>query len=80
MIKEPIKVIDLFAGPGGLGEGFSSISTEGNRGFKIAVSVEKESSAHTTLTLRAFFRQFPAGAVPEDYYDYLRGEISKEDL
>lgn len=50
----PIDIIDLFAGPGGLGEGFSSL--QDGRAFRIAVSAEMESSAHKTLTLRAFFR------------------------
>lgn len=47
-------VIDLFAGPGGLGEGFASLN--GGKTFKIEVSAEMEESAHKTLTLRAFFR------------------------
>lgn len=48
------KLIDLFAGPGGLGEGFASL----NKGetFEIAISAEMESSAHKTLTMRSFFR------------------------
>ena len=55
-----VKIIDLFAGPGGLGEGFSAYEDEdGNHPFSIAVSVEKEPSAHKTLQLRAFFRKFP---------------------
>lgn len=49
-----IKVIDLFSGPGGLGEGFASLG--GGKAFQISVSAEMESSAHSTLTLRAFFR------------------------
>lgn len=49
-----MKVIDLFSGPGGLGEGFSSLN--GGASFNIAVSAEMEASAHKTLTLRAFFR------------------------
>ena len=48
------KVIDLFAGPGGLGEGFASLN--GGKTFSISVSVEMESSAHKTLSLRSFFR------------------------
>lgn len=50
-----IKIIDLFAGPGGLGEGFSSLN-EGSA-FQIALSAEMEASAHATLTLRSFFRK-----------------------
>jgi DNA (cytosine-5)-methyltransferase 1 len=76
-----IPVIDVFAGPGGLGEGFSAFGrTEGRRYFKIGVSVEKEKSAHSTLELRSFFRQFPYDEVPDDYYSFLRGEITKDEL
>ena len=48
------KLIDLFAGPGGLGEGFSSLNSGAT--FKISLSAEMESSAHSTLTLRSYFR------------------------
>jgi DNA (cytosine-5)-methyltransferase 1 len=77
----PIPVIDLFAGPGGLGEGFSSIiRKEGPRAFKIKLSVEKDEHAHRTLELRAFFREFPIGEAPSDYYEYLSQQISREEL
>jgi DNA (cytosine-5)-methyltransferase 1 len=36
--------------------------------------------AHRTLSLRAFFRQFKPGAVPQCYYDYVRGRITREEL
>jgi DNA (cytosine-5)-methyltransferase 1 len=49
-----MRVIDLFSGPGGLGEGFASL--DNGSAFQIAVSAEMETSAHRTLTLRAFFR------------------------
>jgi DNA (cytosine-5)-methyltransferase 1 len=42
-------VVDLFAGPGGLAEGFSAFETNGARPFEICLSVEKEKSAHATL-------------------------------
>jgi len=68
-----INIIDLFAGPGGLGEGFSAFKTsKGNHPFSIAMSVEKEASAHMTLQLRAFYRKFPEGKVPEEYYEYAK--------
>lgn len=71
-MNDTIKIIDLFAGPGGLGEGFSAFQTEtGSFPFKIVASVEKEASAHKTLTLRAFFRQFRGREVPDAYYAYL---------
>jgi DNA (cytosine-5)-methyltransferase 1 len=76
----PIPVIDLFAGPGGLGEGFSALRRGGHPVFKIRVSIEKDPFAHQTLLLRAFFRQFPDGRAPEEYYDHLAGLISREQL
>jgi DNA (cytosine-5)-methyltransferase 1 len=76
-----IPVIDIFAGPGGLGEGFSKIKNRnGDHEFDIRVSIEKDESAAETLKLRAFFRSFPEGKVPDCYYDYLRGNITKEEL
>jgi DNA (cytosine-5)-methyltransferase 1 len=73
------KVVDLFAGPGGLAEGFSSLR-DGNqrRLFDISLSVEKEPSAFATLRLRSFFRQFDRA--PADYYRYLGGQIGFADL
>lgn len=66
-------IIDLFAGPGGLGEGFASFQTaDGCQPFKIVLSIEKDTYAHQTLTLRSFFRQFTPEAAPEEYYTYLR--------
>lgn len=49
----PVPVIDLFAGPGGLGEGFSK---EESVQFEVAVSIEKDEMAHLTLQLRAAHR------------------------
>ena len=70
-----IRVIDVFAGPGGLSEGFSRVNdNRGNRAFDVALSIEKEAYAFETLKLRAFFRRFPDGA-PLSYYRFLRGEI-----
>lgn len=75
-----IPVVDLFAGPGGLGEGFSAVRDAcGRRCFNIELSIEKDCHAHRTLELRAFFRAF-AGSVPDAYYSYLRGEISRAEL
>jgi len=76
-----IPIVDIFAGPGGLGEGFSSLVGEsGERAFKITLSIEKETHAHRTLQLRAFFRQFDQEAVPTEYYEVLRGEKTIDDL
>jgi DNA (cytosine-5)-methyltransferase 1 len=74
-------VVDIFAGPGGLGEGFEALRPVSScPGFQIALSIECDDWAHRTLELRTFFRQFTRRAVPEDYYRYLRGEISRAEL
>ena len=78
--KRSIPVIDLFAGPGGLCEGFASLTREGKREFDIRISIEKDPVAHKTLSLRALFRSFPVNKVPEAYYQYIRGEISRHQL
>lgn len=70
-------LVDLFAGPGGLAEGFSAFETDGIRPFEICLSVEKEKSAHATLLMRSFLRQFGAN-FPAAYYDWLNGALSSE--
>jgi DNA (cytosine-5)-methyltransferase 1 len=79
-----IHVIDLFAGPGGLGEGFSRLESgrDRRRPFRIALSIEKDKGAHRTLWLRCFFRQFATcgRSVPDAYYSFLRGEHSLSEL
>lgn len=49
-----IPIIDLFAGPGGMGEGFSSLPHDR---FRLSVSIEKDPQAHQTLRLRSAFRE-----------------------
>lgn len=71
--QKPVPVVDIFAGPGGLGEGFSSLHGKtGERSFRITISIEKDPVAHRTLLLRSFFRQFDSGDAPADYYNFLR--------
>ncbi len=72
-----VPIVDLFAGPGGLSEGFSAL--DGNL-FRMAISIETEETAYETLRLRTFFRQFDKGCVPPEYYDYVRGHLSLADL
>ena len=67
-----IPVIDIFAGPGGLGEGFSSLVQNEERVFDIRLSIEKDEHAHKTLELRSFFRCFPVGQAPKEYYELLQ--------
>ena len=74
-----IPVIDLFAGPGGLNEGFDSYSGYGTT-FNIRLSVECDGAAHKTLRLREFFRLLARNRVPESYYEYIRGRRCREEL
>jgi DNA (cytosine-5)-methyltransferase 1 len=70
-MSEAYAVVDLFAGPGGLAEGFSAVKDEnGTKPFKVVLSVEMEASAHATLQLRSFLRQFP-DSYPDEYYTFL---------
>jgi len=74
-------IIDLFAGPGGLGEGFSELyNADDSRVFKSVVSIERDVFAHQTLLLRHFFKSYPRYEAPNDYYSYLEGRINKEVL
>jgi DNA (cytosine-5)-methyltransferase 1 len=75
-----IPIIDIFAGPGGLGEGFSALAPHGRRVFRIALSVEMEPNARETFKLRAFFRQFELEEVPEEYYRCISGILTREEL
>jgi len=69
-----LPVVDIFAGPGGLGEGFTQA------GFKVLVSAEMNPTACETLTLRKFFHCFPKGEAPEEYYRFIKGQCSVENL
>ncbi|MGD9974746.1 MAG: DNA cytosine methyltransferase [Desulfatirhabdiaceae bacterium] len=76
-----IPVIDIFAGPGGLGEGFSLVDGENGIPFyRIALSVEKDPIACKTLKLRHFLRQFPPRDLPPEYYGYLRQQKNPEEI
>ena len=75
---KPVPVVDLFAGPGGLAEGFSAFrGPDAASGFRVALSIEKDEAAHRTLRLRAFLRRFGT-RFPPQYYDFLNGTTAKE--
>lgn len=74
----PVPIIDLFAGPGGLGEGFASLTGHKKQAFfEIGLSIEKTPVAHRTLTLRAVFRRLRGTKDVRHYYSYIRGEIDE---
>ena len=75
--RNPIPVIDLFAGPGGLAEGFARVAEpDGRPSFNILLSVEKDAYAHQTLELRALYRHIKTCGQTRGYYDYLRSAAS----
>ncbi len=74
----PIPIIDLFAGAGGLAEGFSAPKAKGNHdAFRIALSVEKDEVACRTLMLRSIKRYLERVGQLDPYYLLLQGQISR---
>ena len=82
MPSKPIPVIDLFAGPGGLGEGFSKVAK--GTAFKVVVSIEKDQVTHKTLRLRSFYRTILSGLgsarkrLPAEFLVFLKAKNKKE--
>jgi DNA (cytosine-5)-methyltransferase 1 len=74
--SDHIPIVDLFAGPGGLGEGFSSVD---NDPFRIIVSAEMNHAARKTLRLRAFYRLLKRTAPSKlnSYYQFCNGNASE---
>ncbi len=72
---KPIPVVDIFAGAGGLGDGFEAYARgQGTHGaFTVSLSAEMDRHAVQTLRTRAFYRSFSASEVPGSYYSYVAG-------
>ncbi len=68
-MSKKFSIIDLFAGPGGLGEGFSRAGREPGNNMSIHMSVEMDDHAVQTLRLRSFLRSFPS--LPASYHEAL---------
>ncbi len=85
-MHQSIPFVDIFAGPGGLSEGFSSFSVatsgEDFYPFRSIISAEKEESAFHTLRMRAFLRFFiynkKYDCPPEIYIDYVTAKTNNE--
>jgi DNA (cytosine-5)-methyltransferase 1 len=77
-----IPFIDIFAGPGGLSEGFSRFSefTGDRTTFASRLAIEKDQIAAQTLRLRSFFRSFATGEAPDAFYDIIRGHTPAASL
>ena len=69
-----MKYIDLFAGAGGLSEGFI------RSGFEPVAHVEMNKDACDTLRTRTAFHYLKGQNRIEVYYDYLKGNISRDKL
>ena len=67
-------VIDLFAGAGGLSEGFVQA------GFTPVAHVEMDKAACDTLRTRACYHYLRSHNQLDIYYDYLKGKISRDIL
>ncbi|WP_396178445.1 DNA cytosine methyltransferase [Flavobacterium sp.] len=74
MQSRTLRFIDLFAGAGGLSEGFI------RAGFKPVAHVEMNKDACDTLKTRTAFHYLKENNRIEEYYDYLKGEISREEF
>lgn len=73
----PIPVVDLFAGPGGLNEGFSSPKhSDGGQVFKTVASFEMDAVACETLRLRSAVRELRGSSKGLGvYHRFLRKEL-----
>lgn len=69
-----LKYIDLFAGAGGLSEGFIRC------GFEPVAHVEMNKDACDTLRTRTAFHYLKEENRIEEYYDYVKGKISRDEL
>ncbi len=74
MKSDKFIAVDLFAGPGGLGEGFSQA------GFDVICSVENDKWAAQTLRTRVMFRTLKQLDRLSLYQDYVRGNKTFEDI
>lgn len=73
-MSKKMNFIDLFAGAGGLSEGFIQA------GFEPIAHVEIEKSACNTLKTRAAYRYLKSNKKYKIYISYLKGEITREQL
>ncbi|MEA3344005.1 MAG: DNA cytosine methyltransferase [archaeon] len=73
-MENEFTVLDMFAGAGGLSEGFF------RTGYKFISHIEMDKYASMTLETRAIYHALKANGMVDHYYDYITGEFSREDL
>ncbi|MBE1424851.1 DNA (cytosine-5)-methyltransferase 1 [Desulfomicrobium macestii] len=73
-----IPIVDIFAGPGGLGEGFSAyVDDSQSCPFEIILSAEMDPHAHATLRLRSFYRSLIRNQEDtSELYQYCLGQVA----
>ena len=73
-MSSPLKFLDLFAGAGGLSEGFI------RAGFKPIAHVEADASACYTLKTRQAFHWLKNNNALDIYSKYLKNEVTRQEL
>lgn len=73
-MTKKLTFIDLFAGAGGLSEGFI------RAGYEPIAHVEMDEAACFTLKTRAAYHYLKANGRKSEYEDYLRGKINRTEL
>lgn len=73
-VQRQFTMIDLFAGAGGLSEGFIQA------GFSPVAHIEMDKDACDTLRTRCCYHYLRSHNQLDTYYDYLKGKISRETL
>ncbi|RLG93164.1 DNA (cytosine-5-)-methyltransferase [Candidatus Bathyarchaeota archaeon] len=73
-MENEFTVLDMFAGAGGLSEGFF------RTGYKFISHIEMDKYASMTLETRAIYHALKANGLEDYYYGYIAGDFSREDL
>ena len=73
-MNENLRFLDLFAGAGGMSEGFV------REGYSPVAHVEMDVAACYTLKTRIAYHWLKSHGRIDDYYDYLHGKISRSEL
>ena len=73
-MHRPLNFIDLFAGGGGLSEGFIQ------EGYEPVAHVEADVAACNTLRTRMAYHQLVAAGREDLYADYLTGNIGRDQM
>jgi len=73
-MRNDFTVLDMFAGAGGMSEGFF------RQKYRFVSHIEKDTYAATTLMTRAAYHSLRENNREDVYYEYLKADISREQL